>query len=93
MACIVRSATAGPNEWNDMLPAIAQPQSRPCHSYYQRAACSDKTMQRYASISQSNRRKQVDFGPRLSQSSSATIGTRTVASRLLLHTYLILEST
>lgn len=68
MACIVRSATAVPNEWNDMLPAIAQPQSRPCHSYsYQQAACSDKTMQRYAPISQSNRGKQVDFGPRLSR--------------------------
>jgi hypothetical protein len=68
MACIVRSATAVPNEWNDMLPAIAQPQSRQCHSYsYQQAACSDKTMQRYARISQSSRGKQVDFGPRLSR--------------------------
>jgi hypothetical protein len=68
MACIVRSATAVPNEWNDMLPAIAQPQNRPSHSYsYQQAACSDKTMQRYAPISQSNRGKQVDFGRRLSR--------------------------
>jgi len=67
MTCIARSATAVPNEWNDMLPAIAQPQSWPCHSYsYQQAACLDKTMQRYAPISQSNRGKQVDFGRRLS---------------------------
>lgn len=67
MTCIARPATAVPSEWSDMLPAIAQPQSRPCHSYsYQQAACSDKTMQRYAPISQSNGGKQVDFGPRLS---------------------------